>query len=84
MSKFDKYKGDYNVVRINDAGLELRGGGDFYPGGGEPDKETWDLAKTIAADLGMRITYGEGRWDGWTEYTPDAGDVSVFTWESVE
>lgn len=74
----------YSVYDATEEGLTLHGGGDFYNNdGAEPDEETWEQARSLAALVGKRITGGEGRWYGWIGYTPDPGSVSFFTWEDA-
>lgn len=78
---FEDYKSDYDVESIGESELVLRGGGDFYDfRGAPPDTETCLRASEIVTACGMRILSGHGEWYGWSEYTPDPGDVSVFTW----
>lgn len=74
--------GDYNVVDISMEQLVLRGGGDFFDGSGDPDPddETRAEAERIAALFEMEITHSAGAWWGYSEMTPDPGDVSIFQW----
>jgi hypothetical protein len=72
---------NYHVYEIDEDHLTLTGGGDFYnDGAGEVDEETWSEARALAEKYGMEITSGRGYWSGWSEYTPDPGDISVFEW----
>ena len=75
---------DYDVVEIGDDRLVLNGGGDFYESDdGDVDEGTWARAREIAKRFGMTITSAHGEWWGWSEYTPDPGDVSVFAWSKA-
>lgn len=71
-----------DIYKIDNTKLELYGGGSFYD---NPDEEIDESTKARAAELAakynMVITDSYGKWEGWSEYTPDPGDVSVFIWE---
>ena len=71
--------GSFEVVQITDQQLVLSGGGDFYDSStvSRPDSETWLRAENIAARCGMRITDAHGDGWGYSEMTPDPGDVSI-------
>jgi hypothetical protein len=72
-----------DVVEIDEGHLVLRGGGDFTsgaPADSEPDEATRARATELATKYGMVVTGCHGEWWGYSEYTPDPGDVSVFTW----
>lgn len=72
---------NYHVYSIGEDHLTLTGGGDFYDGDpNDIDDSTWEEARRLADKYGMEITEGHGEWDGWSEYTPDPGNVSVFQW----
>ena len=82
--RFAADRGKYHILRIDESCLELAGGGDFYENAdAEPDAETWETARELAERHGMRITSAHGEWEGWSEYSPDPGDVSVFKWERM-
>lgn len=77
-----RFKEDnYHVHSISEDQLTLCGGGDFYSGDEEVDDETWGIALGLAEKYGMEIIDGKGQWYGWSECTPDPGDVSVFNWQ---
>lgn len=73
----------YHVHDCTEDHLILVGGGDFYDHGEVPDEETQAEARKIAESVGKVIIDGHGEWRGWSEYTPDPGDVSVFTWRDA-
>lgn len=93
--RFESARSDFNsdqdVELIDETQLVLRGGGSFHsrpedpdtygPPSDGPDAETTSKAESIAATFGMKITSSHGSWWGYSEYTPDPGDVSVFNWE---
>ena len=92
MSRFSKYQGSFAphyVYLINEQELEILGGGDWYSWydrGETPEpiaEETRAQAEAIATEFGMRITDSYGRWEGYSEYTPDPGDISHFDWEPI-
>jgi len=71
----------YHIVHISEDRLELLGGGDFYDKNNRvPDEETTKEAEKYAMQFGKRIIRAEGEWQGYSEYTPEPGDVSVFHW----
>jgi hypothetical protein len=83
-TRFEKYAESYHVYEIDENELVLTGGGDFYDRTNpEIDDETWAEARRIAEEFGMVITRGHGEWQGWSEYTPDPGDLSVFEWRKA-
>lgn len=84
--KFNDYETHYKygIYEINDSVLILHGGGDFYESYGSrnmmPDSDAQEKARKIAEECGKHITNSEGAWYGYSEYTPDPGDVSIFYW----
>lgn len=86
MSRFEEENHSHSDVHhISDIELELIGGGDFYDGDKfKIDKATIDRAIELAKKYGMVITHGEGRWEGYSEYTPDPGDITCFTWQKAD
>jgi hypothetical protein len=87
MSRFeDEERQDFGpVVEIDEMAVVLRGGGDYYNGDtSEIDDETWAKARAIASKYDMEITSASGAWWGYSEYTPDPGDVVVFQWRPVK
>lgn len=83
MSRFDE-DGSYHerVEDISESGVTVKGGGDFHDGEGFPiEKETIDYAIGLAKKYGMIITGGIGKFYGYSEYSPDPGDVVEFTWQ---
>jgi hypothetical protein len=82
MSRFSESASDYGaVVEIGESRLVLHGGGDFFDEDLIPDDETRAAAQQLADKYGMVITNMRGSWWGYSEYTPDPGNVSVFDWE---
>lgn len=73
---------NYHVYTIDEDELVLTGGGDFYDTGegAEVDEETKAEAQALADKYGMVIDSSHGTWQGWSEYSPDPGDLSVFKW----
>ncbi len=79
----------YHIEEIGEDRLVLIGGGNFYgydlEDGEEidynPDSETRLEAERLAEKYGMLITDSSGDWWGYSEYTPEPGDVSIFEWE---
>ena len=70
-----------DVESIGEDQLVLHGGGDFYNGDEvTPDANTTARAYELAAKYGKRITSMRGAWWGYSEWTPDPGDVSIFEW----
>jgi hypothetical protein len=81
VDRFDADRGKYHIIHIDEDRLELYGGGDYYHDDSvEPDADTQAEARKLAEKYGMTITASRGEWRGWSEYTPDPGDVSVFYW----
>lgn len=88
-AKAEKIREEYgwDVESINADRLVLVGGGDFYnydcddSMDTEPDHEAWERAREIATKLDRTITDAHGEWWGYSEYTPDPGNVSIFYWE---
>lgn len=92
MPTFKEYKENMNlrwrsgIYSIDDDKLILHGGGNFYnppensKTGHIPDSETQRQAHAIARDCNKHILSMEGEWYGYSEYTPDPGDVSIFRW----
>lgn len=72
------------IYEIGEDRLVLMGGGDFYENGdSEPDDDTRQKARELAEKYGMEIVSSSGGWWGYSEYTPDPGDVSIFTWRPI-
>lgn len=81
-TQYEALRKEYHVYDASESSLQLTGGGDFYDNNGaEPSSETRQVAEDIAEKLGMHITGAHGEWYGYSEYTPDPGDVSIFEWE---
>ncbi len=71
-----------DIYEISNTKLKLHGGGSFYDNPNEEiDEPTRARAAELAAKYNMVITDSYGNWEGWSEYTPEPGDVSVFIWE---
>lgn len=72
---------DFDIVKISTTQLVLNSSVPSYDGDGVPTSEEIALANKIAADKGYEI-YGDPytTWWGWSEYTPEPGDVAVFDW----
>ena len=73
--------GDYEIEAIDENHVVLVGGGDFYDGVGAPDVDTSKRAEALAARFGMVITKRYGEFWGYSEWTPEPGDVSIFMWQ---
>jgi hypothetical protein len=89
MSRFEvpsDWSGD--VLDIDEKALSLYGGGDWYDDQGDKDISDVDSnvrerAEELATKYGMVITGVRGEWHGYSEYTPDPGDVTIFYWSKV-
>jgi hypothetical protein len=80
--KFKDYRGRYHIHSIGPNRLEISSNKDTYDQvDTEPSQADWEEAYKIAAELNMRITGGRTSWQGYSEYTPDPGDVATFDWE---
>jgi len=72
---------NYHVTSITETRVEILSTEDFYNNNGlDPSPEDWKIARELAARYGMEITEAYGDWQGWSEYTPDPGNVAVFLW----
>lgn len=75
---------------IDEDRLVFSGGGDFSDYDGhvpEPtvsDPDVINEANRLAKKYGMVITNIRGDWWGYSEYTPEPGDVSIFEWKRDE
>lgn len=84
--RFSEDRGKYHIHTIGEEDLELVGGGDFYDlktDDCHPDEETMAEAHKLAEKYGKVITDSWGRWEGYSEYTPDPGDISCFYWKDA-
>jgi hypothetical protein len=85
--RFAEDRGKYHIYELDEQHVALTGGGDFYDANPDddtlPDEETQAEARKLAEKYGMRITGMKGEWQGWSEYTPDPGDLSIFYWEKA-